>query len=373
MKKNIIIIPTKYPTIFQKHNYIFVEDQAKVLSKLHNVKVIGTITVSLKYIIKKSLLNLGIKKRKNDNLEVILLVIPSIPKLKRLNNLLRYLGNLYLMRNYVNKIDFIHVHTYLAGEVAVKMNKENNIPYFVTEHSSLLLKDNIEKSDYFLAKKVFTNSSRNFAVSNFFAEKLKSKFNVNVDIFHNLIDTDYFYPNRKKKKEEFIFITVGNLVKIKNQKLMIDAFSKAFKEQNNVKLYIIGKGELYEQLQTYIKQLELEKQIKLLGYKSRKEIVEYLNDSDVFISTSKFETFSIAVIEAMSMSMPIICTNFGGIISEIIDLEDCFITDHNIEELVNVMKHVFKYKINYSIENREFVIKNFSEHAFLNKYQSLKG
>lgn len=352
--------------MYQPHNYIFVEDQVKVLSSTYEVQVISTITVSFKELFKKGLMHLGISKSKTKNASIVLLLIPSIPKMKKLNNFLRYLGNKYLMKKYLKKIELIHLHSYLSGDIAIELKNKFNVPLYVTEHSSLLLENSIDSFDYNLANKVFKNSNTVFAVSRFYANKLNDKFNTECDVLHNIIDTDFFRPFNVQK-DKYIFITVSNLAKVKNHKLLIESFAKEFKKIDNVELQIIGDGPEYDILIKLIKSFKLENKIKLLGYLDRSDIVKYINEASTFVMTSEYETFCIAIIEAMSMEKPIISTDFGGVISEIKNLKDCSIVAQSSEEMGKSMKSFHDKKLQHSIENRKFVINTFSKIKFLNK------
>ena len=65
-------------------------------------------------------------------------------------------------------------------------------------------------------------------------------------------------------------------------------------------------------MNTLIADLGLEKQVVLLGLKSRQEISAYLNGSDVFILASRGETFGVVYIEALLAGLPVIATKCGG-------------------------------------------------------------
>lgn len=371
--KSILIIPSRYPTIYQPHNYIFVEDQAKVLAQKYNVQVMGCVTISVKDIFRKGVFALGIQQYEKDNISVILLLIPSLPKLKRINNFFRYLGNKLLVKHYVKKVDIVHLHTYLAGDIAIKLKKEKKIPYVITEHSSLLLYDHIDNFDFNLVKKVFSFSDKNIAVSTNFATVLSKKFDTQFDVVPNIVDTNLFKPNliKDEKNGEVSFLTVGNLVDVKNHKLMIESFTKAFLDNPKVKLNIIGSGPNENAIRELIDSLKMQNQIFLLGYKTREQIAIYLNNSDLFLMTSKHETFCIAVIEAMSSAIPVICTNFGGVVEDIKHLENCYITDHSNDSLSLIISDVVSQKSFYSESNRVFTLENFSEQSFLERIDNV--
>ena len=51
----------------------------------------------------------------------------------------------------------------------------------------------------------------------------------------------------------------------------------------------------------------------ILGYKPRNEVYSFLHQSDVFLSTSRFETFGIAVVEALMCGKPVVASTITGL------------------------------------------------------------
>ena len=73
-----------------------------------------------------------------------------------------------IFRKYINengRPDVIHVHSFLAGELALWIKQEFEIPYVITEHSSSFERKLLSESDLKLAYEVFENSHTNIAVS----------------------------------------------------------------------------------------------------------------------------------------------------------------------------------------------------------------
>ncbi|MDO8667565.1 MAG: glycosyltransferase family 4 protein [bacterium] len=106
----------------------------------------------------------------------------------------------------------------------------------------------------------------------------------------------------KKNGENFIFLTVGRLVAVKNIDLQIRAMAEIVKKYPATELWIIGDGPER-------KNYELEKNIKLFGRKDNLD--EYYSKADAFLLTSTSEGWGLAVIEAASFSLPIIMTDVG--------------------------------------------------------------
>ncbi len=112
---------------------------------------------------------------------------------------------------------------------------------------------------------------------------------------------DIFFENSN------ILIAIGRLTKQKNYFFLISNFKKLSLEYDDIKLLIIGDGEERKILQNLIFKLQIENKVKLIGYE--KNIYKYLKKSKYYISTSKWEGSSLAMIDAAFMGLPILCSN----------------------------------------------------------------
>jgi glycosyltransferase involved in cell wall biosynthesis len=174
------------------------------------------------------------------------------------------------------------------------------------------------------ADKVITVSKSNFEKIKElgFAEKtiiIPNGFNPN--IFRKLdkleIRKKLNLPPKKK-----IIITVGNLVPVKNQEVLIKSMSSLLKKEKNVVLYIIGDGILKEDLQKSIDKKGLNNYVKLVGKKPHEEIALWMNAADLFVLSSRAESFGVVNIEALACGKPVVTTINGGS-EEIISSEEC--------------------------------------------------
>ena len=118
---------------------------------------------------------------------------------------------------------------------------------------------------------------------------------------------------KKKEKIESIFnkhkfiINVGRLTKQKNQKFLIDGFLLIKKKYSFLKLLILGKGELNDNLKFYVKKLKLENDVFFLGQKEN--VFKYYNKSICFVLTSRWEDPGFVLVEAAASKIPIISSN----------------------------------------------------------------
>jgi len=107
----------------------------------------------------------------------------------------------------------------------------------------------------------------------------------------------------------FIFLTVGRLVPVKNISLQIKALAIIVKQFPQVKLLIVGDGAERKKLEKICYELCVTRYVNFLGYKDNLE--EYYSQANAFLLTSDYEGWGMAIVEAASFGLPIIMTDVG--------------------------------------------------------------
>lgn len=133
------------------------------------------------------------------------------------------------------------------------------------------------------------------------------------------IDVDFFSRSQKNKIRELlsldesdtVFIFVGRLIPVKNLSFMLEGFYEVLKENSKVHLLIVGDGPGRKSLMQFVEEKGMNKNVTFTGNIQRDKIVDYYFTADVFITTSKYESFGLAVLEAMSCSLPVIIPCIG--------------------------------------------------------------
>jgi L-malate glycosyltransferase len=277
----------------------------------------------------------------------------------------------YLKKNKVPNL--IHAQNCLtAGGLALLLFKKYKIPYVILEHSSHYSRNLYNSKQLNRVKIILENAVSIASVSHFLASQINSRLNSNYNfkIIPNFIDTEFFKPEEKTFKKDFLFISICNLNRNKRIDRIIIAFSNLSKLYFNVRLEIYGDGDEYENLQNLILENKMEGKITLKGGVNKIGVKKALENANCLISSSEFETFGVVLIEALSMGVPVIATNSGGP-SEIIKNEFLgLLIDNNQEDLNEALRLMIDrrdlFDSNYL---RNYAIEHYSIMAVLNLYK----
>lgn len=104
---------------------------------------------------------------------------------------------------------------------------------------------------------------------------------------------------------------VAALVGHKDHATLLDAMPTVLGELPDVRLIIVGEGELRPHAENRIRELGLGDVVTLLGY--RKDVPRILRTLDAFVLSSKMEGLGSVVLEAMICGVPVVATCAGGV------------------------------------------------------------
>ena len=184
---------------------------------------------------------------------------------------------------------------------------------------------------------------KNFKINH---NKIKTIYNgIDIDEIQNLKNERIsIYDKIFYNKDLIKFIIVGRLREEKRHNYLIRAFSKVKTHLPNSRLIIIGDGPLRKELEQLIEKLKLKNDVLLMGL--RRNPYKYMANSDIFILSSRYESFPIVLLEALACGLPIISTDCKTGPREILDngkyglLPD----ENNFEDLINNMLLLAKNK-----------------------------
>ena len=262
-----------------------------------------------------------------------------------------------------NNYNFVHCHTPIASAITRLVCKKTETKCIYTAHgfhfyrgapiinwvifypiekwlskyTDILI--TINKEDYFRAR------------NNFNMKKIVYIPGVGIDInkiIRNKCDEETIRDSLHIPKNNKIVISVGELSKRKNHKLVINAL----KNVKNVTYIICGMGYLKDYLSNLSKKQNVD--LRLLGY--RTDVINLIKISDVFVFPSLQEGLPVALMEAMACGVPCLASNIRGNIDLLDDCKDMCVFNSKKELTVKI--------INILSKNKQFIeykqINNFS-------------
>ena len=160
--------------------------------------------------------------------------------------------------------------------------------------------------------------------------KLYPEFETKTFVAPSGIDENIICETVKNKTDKIKVLTCANFKKRKN----IDKVIKALKGLDGFELTVIGDGSLRKSLE------KLDKNVKFTGRLDNEKVLEYMQESDIFILPSVSETFGMVYLEAMASGCITICTENDGISGIIKHGENGYLTKHDIESIKNLMTEI---------------------------------
>ncbi|MDP6683410.1 MAG: glycosyltransferase [Desulfobacterales bacterium] len=258
-----------------------------------------------------------------------------------------------LFKKYIHEHglpDLIHCHNAMyAGLLSNQVKRKFNIPYVVTEQSSEYAEGFFPSGFFKKVKIAYGNADRLIVVSPKLGNLLGSTFDIPIEkrvwiplALDSLFeDKKLIEVTKTHQKGIFCFLSVGRLDKNKSHSDLLFAFEKKFKNHDNIQLQIVGEGPLMDYLQDLSKKLKIDKQVKFLGYLDRSEVLREMDDCNVFVLPSHYETFGLVLVEALSRGKTIVATACGG--------PECIVNKDNgllvpigdIQALANAMESMY--------------------------------
>lgn len=257
-----------------------------------------------------------------------------------------------------HRIDVIHCHLPWAGFLGRMIYKFTGVPVLYTEHNK---QERYHILTKLLNRFTFNWQTAGIAVSEEVALSIKKNIHPSVPVLTilNGINTEKFVVRREEgeerrekgmqneeqgtRNEESLMlnaedkeggkndpwengreirrslgiqddeVVIGTMAVFRFQKrldLWLEIFSAIRKQHSDVKGIIVGDGPLKDLIQEKYKQLQLEGVVFLPGLQTNQ--LDWLAAMDLYMMSSVFEGLPIALLEAMSCGIPVICTNAGG-------------------------------------------------------------
>ena len=157
---------------------------------------------------------------------------------------------------------------------------------------------------------------------------------INIKTIPNPINLEKtLQPNTNLIFNKDYIVAAGRLIEEKGFDILIDAFNLLKNDYSNLKLVILGEGQLRSQLETKISDLDLSAKVLLLGHVSN--TLNYFKFAKACVVSSRIEGFPNVLLEMMSQNTNVVSTKCAGGIDE---LEGVFVAEVN--DIIGLVEHL---------------------------------
>ncbi|MGS2726876.1 glycosyltransferase family 4 protein [Psychroserpens sp. BH13MA-6] len=202
------------------------------------------------------------------------------------------------------------------------------------------------------------------------------------------LDTDYYSPSAtfaevNHTPETFKIITVANLVPVKGIEILIKALNDI--NDTDIQLDVLGDdtNEYAEKLKALVRELQLEKQVHFLGKKI--DVRPDMAHSDLYViptlDQGRKEGMPMALVEAMSMGIPLLGSDISGINYVLRDFKELLFEPGNVQQLteriLSIQKMTREKRAQLGTSLRDYCVAHYTVEAFVEAhellYQELKN
>lgn len=347
LQMQILWLASWYPDLYEGKNGDFVKRHAKALALINPVQIIHIVQAG-SHINTYNNVNIYEEAGLRELTASFKYKSWGIEWMDKLRYNLKYqLFYIRIIKKYVQQNgmpDLIHVHAPIkAGIIAYRVCKRWNIPFLITDHSSLYdpnAKDWFNKRSWYFKKqlkKLYKNAAGYTNVSDAMAKRVKSLFNTGpIEIIRNVVQTDLFFYQPQTQNSIFRWIHVSTLYPLKNVHRILEAFQLLYSIRQDWKLVIVGGN--YHELESSIRNTAIQHHVTFTGELEYAAVAQQLQASSAMVMFSKHENFPCTLIEALCCGLPVLASDVGGVSEAVNASNGILVESENITALIAALE-----------------------------------
>jgi glycosyltransferase involved in cell wall biosynthesis len=174
------------------------------------------------------------------------------------------------------------------------------------------------------------------------------------------------------RTEDVVVVMVARLDPMKDFDTLLHAAKRLVEFSDNIKVYLIGDGELRELICSKINFLGLQETVFLLGELTNP--YPYLMSADISILSTKGEGLSNTLLESMFLGIPCIASSVGGNIELLENGRGVLVRPGDVQELfrsILALSSNYELRQTLSMEAKKYVVQNFSIGSMVRAYEEI--
>lgn len=216
------------------------------------------------------------------------------------------------IRDAESRFDVIHAHNYHSLPLVTAAFAARDTPVVVTPHyhgASQSALRNILHSVYRpVGRRGLDRADAAIAVSDWERQQLQEDLDIHARVIPNGIRELDSGATTDGGREDGYVLSVGRLEEYKGVQYIIDAIGDV-----DMNLVVAGTGPYEEQLRARAREAGVSENVEFLGYVSDERLAGLYVEASVFVSMSSFESYGVAVGEALSMGTPAVVRGRGAL------------------------------------------------------------
>lgn len=259
-----------------------------------------------------------------------------------------YLAEACLLRKRLAQQHVQHLHAHFgtnSATVALLCFLLGGPPYSFTVHGP----EEFDKATILGLEDKIAHGSFVVAISSFGRSQLYrwSRFEhwPKIQVIHCGLDASYLEQRHDPVSDSNRFVCVGRLCEQKGQLLLVEAFARLVKTcpPRTPELVLVGDGPMRIQIEHRIRDLAMERHVRITGWASGDAVQQELGAARVMVLPSFAEGLPVVLMEALAMERPVISTFIAGIPELVIPGENGWLVPAgDVEALVMAMRQALE-------------------------------
>lgn len=221
------------------------------------------------------------------------------------------------------KPDIVNAHSPVPFMADLAALAVGDTPLILTYHSGSMLKKRwpwdavVYLYEFIFLPRIFKKADIIISSSEKFIPKWRKILLNKLRFVQPGVDTSFYFPSQESKNEKIITYVgrVEHNSGWKGIEVLLKAMTHVVERFPEARLEIIGGGDAVGYYGIRARELNIDKNVKMIGPLSGQDLLDAYQRSTVVVlpSTTDSESFGMVLIEAMSTGCPVIGSNVGGI------------------------------------------------------------